>query len=294
MPFKSEAQRRKFYQLKGQGSMSQKTIDEWEADTPKHLPERVKKAAQRSEHMSEMKGFWAGFYKRASATYMSAKPSAVGAGMGPEAEASAPEKMLKWNELGGVDPRSPEDMAAAETAFLITLPREVEGASCKNCIHFRPLNPELGSGFCTNPAVKQDVTERMLCSAWEHPGSYSAAEAAAAEQEAQQQAQQQAVMSGEATAEGDPMAQQIMQDFQGGGEEPGQPAPSGAEMGSAAQDGAAGPRDKSKAKAEKKPTKKDKPETGGSANHTININVGGKEKAEKKAHFLRGFFGRVT
>ena len=294
MPFKSEAQRRKFYQLKGQGSMSQKTIDEWEADTPKHLPERIKKAQDRSESMGEMKGFWAGFYKRASATYMSAKPSAVGAGMGPEAEVSAPEKMLKWNELRGVDPRSPEDMATAETAFLITLPREVEGASCKNCVHFRALNPELGAGFCTNPAVKQDVTERMLCSAWEHPGSYSAAEAAAADQQAQQQQQQQeAVMGGGATAEGDPMAQQIMQSFQDG-EGLGQPAPSEAEMGSAAQDGAAGPSGKSKAKAEKKPTKKDKPETGGSANHTINISVGGKEKAEKKAHFLRGFFGRVT
>ncbi|MCJ7521912.1 MAG: hypothetical protein MUP21_06820 [Dehalococcoidia bacterium] len=274
--------------------MSQKTIDEWEADTPEHLPERMKKAQARSESMGEMKGFWAGFYKRASATYASAKPPVAAAGMQPDAEAGAPEKMLKWNELGGVDPRSPEDMAAAETASLVTLPREVEGASCKNCVHFRALSPELGSGFCTNPAVKQDVTERMLCSAWEHPGSYSAAEAAAAEQMAQQQAQQQAVMSGEATAEGDPMAQQIMQDFQGGGEVPGQPAPSGAEMGSAAQDEASGPSDKSKAKAEKKPTKKDKPETGGSANHTINISVGGKEKAEKKAHFLRGFFGRVT
>lgn len=45
MPFKSKAQRRKFYALKGRGEMSQKTIDEWEAKTPDKIPERVKQAA---------------------------------------------------------------------------------------------------------------------------------------------------------------------------------------------------------------------------------------------------------
>lgn len=38
MPFKSVEQRRKFYVLKKQGKMSQATIDEWNADTPKNLP----------------------------------------------------------------------------------------------------------------------------------------------------------------------------------------------------------------------------------------------------------------
>lgn len=41
MPFKSKAQRRKFYALKSQGKMSQSKIDEWEKETPKHLPEKV-------------------------------------------------------------------------------------------------------------------------------------------------------------------------------------------------------------------------------------------------------------
>lgn len=45
MPFKSEAQRRKFYALKAEGKMSQKTIDEWQAETPKKLPDRLKKHA---------------------------------------------------------------------------------------------------------------------------------------------------------------------------------------------------------------------------------------------------------
>jgi hypothetical protein len=44
-PFKSEAQRRKFYALKSKGKMDQKTIDEWESETPANIPERVKKTA---------------------------------------------------------------------------------------------------------------------------------------------------------------------------------------------------------------------------------------------------------
>lgn len=55
MPFKSEAQRAKFYVLKSQGKMDQKTIDEWESHTPKEIPKKKKKH------------FWGGFHKRAQA-----------------------------------------------------------------------------------------------------------------------------------------------------------------------------------------------------------------------------------
>lgn len=55
MPFKSKAQRRYFYHLKDQGKMDQKTIDEWEEETPDDLPEEVEK-----------KAFWAGFDKQAA------------------------------------------------------------------------------------------------------------------------------------------------------------------------------------------------------------------------------------
>lgn len=41
MPFKSKAQRRKFYALKAEGKMDQKTIDEWESKTPNRIPEKV-------------------------------------------------------------------------------------------------------------------------------------------------------------------------------------------------------------------------------------------------------------
>jgi len=45
MPFKSQAQRRKFYALKSEGKMTQKTIDRWDDETPKGIPKRLKKHA---------------------------------------------------------------------------------------------------------------------------------------------------------------------------------------------------------------------------------------------------------
>ena len=41
MPFKSEAQKRKFQQLVRDGKLSQEQYDEWDAKTPAKLPERV-------------------------------------------------------------------------------------------------------------------------------------------------------------------------------------------------------------------------------------------------------------
>ena len=44
MPFKSQAQRRKFAELLVQGKISNKTFEEWNRETGrKRLPERVKK-----------------------------------------------------------------------------------------------------------------------------------------------------------------------------------------------------------------------------------------------------------
>lgn len=49
MPFKSEAQRRKFHAMAGRGEMSQSTVKKWEDETPKkvkkNLPYHVKKAS---------------------------------------------------------------------------------------------------------------------------------------------------------------------------------------------------------------------------------------------------------
>jgi hypothetical protein len=55
MPFKSEAQRRKFYAMAADGEISQATVDRWEDETPKgkKLPERVKKALLRIKRANE-------------------------------------------------------------------------------------------------------------------------------------------------------------------------------------------------------------------------------------------------
>ena len=44
MPFKSQAQRRKFYAMEARGEISKGTVKKWESHTPKgkKLPERVK------------------------------------------------------------------------------------------------------------------------------------------------------------------------------------------------------------------------------------------------------------
>jgi hypothetical protein len=41
MPFKSEAQRKKFAEMVEQGKMDQSTFDEWNKDSPEILPDRV-------------------------------------------------------------------------------------------------------------------------------------------------------------------------------------------------------------------------------------------------------------
>ncbi len=49
-PFKSEAQRRKFYTLYEQGKISKKTLTEWEkATVGKKLPERKKEKTSKTK-----------------------------------------------------------------------------------------------------------------------------------------------------------------------------------------------------------------------------------------------------
>lgn len=47
MPFKSEAQRRKFAQLVIDKKLGQSVFDEWDAATPKGIPERMAKQGPR-------------------------------------------------------------------------------------------------------------------------------------------------------------------------------------------------------------------------------------------------------
>jgi len=56
MPFKSQAQRRKFAELLVQGKISNKTFEEWNRETGgKKLPERVKKKKSVTKRKSATK-----------------------------------------------------------------------------------------------------------------------------------------------------------------------------------------------------------------------------------------------
>ena len=114
---------------------------------------------------------------------------------------------LNWNDKGGITPRNPDDEQTASSAGLKTLPAEAPGANCGTCRYFKVLDAKMGTGFCINPELKQEVTARMLCDFWENPGTEMAVEAPepsmADEEIAQQQAQ-----GGEMTDPNDPNAQQ--------------------------------------------------------------------------------------
>jgi hypothetical protein len=177
MPWKSKKQMKFFYAMKNKGEFSPEMVEKWKEHTPdiKSLPERVEKKAM-------IENFWQGFSKRAVDNYVSTNSNP-----------GAPEKLLKWNDHGGVDPRTPEEMQAAQAAMLVTLPPDIEGAKCGTCVHFRPITEELGHGFCTNPQIKMDVTDHMHCINWSHPGVHDPVQAA--EEEAQQDQFQQAMQA---------------------------------------------------------------------------------------------------
>ena len=53
MPFKSQAQRRKFAEMVSQGKMDQSTFDAWQSETgSQKLPERVAKPKKRSPNVA--------------------------------------------------------------------------------------------------------------------------------------------------------------------------------------------------------------------------------------------------
>jgi hypothetical protein len=261
--------------MANRGEMSPETVKTWEEHTPKgkKLPERVG---------MKKKAFFEGFDKRADQVAgaqgepgepLPAEGAAPGGAAGPPP--NQPEKLLKWNPAGGVDPRSPEEMAAAQAVDLITLPEGVDAASCMNCQFFRMLDPALGTGFCTNPNVKLDVTTKMHCSQWNAPDTYRAWEAL------DPSAVPDAGIMGEAGSLQDgtmPM-------------EPGAVGPDGQPL---APEGGAPPEGEPKPKAKPKAKPKEKSEGGGGTNVHVHVGGAGEKKeekgSEKKAYaFWNGF-----
>lgn len=293
MPFVSKAQRRQFYALKNKGEMDQKTIDEWEKDTPSNIPERKKTAM-----MNRI--FWNGFQKRAAETYVSTNSGMAAPG--------APEKMLKVNDFGGIDPRTPEELQVAQAAGLRTLPQEVEGANCGSCAYFQN-GDENGHGLCSNPEIGLDVAMHMICWHWEHPGTLNPEDQSGAQPLPMQPAQP---VGAQPAQPGQPAPAQPTQPAQPAQAQPAQPEQASPEAGAGStpnfqasavgtqsgfpegaknssnplteqitsdfqgQDASAAPTTQGEPAPKKDKPKKEKKD---GKNHTINIHVGGEKTA---------------
>ncbi len=68
------------------------------------------------------------------------------------------------NPEGGLNPRTPEEQERASRVDLVTLPLDVCGTNCCNCVYIQ-------DGHCTHPEVNQPVNDRMCCALWDRPGT---------------------------------------------------------------------------------------------------------------------------
>lgn len=176
MPYASKAQQRKFHTMAARGEIDQKTVKEWDRETKKApggfkvLPEKVKPMKK--------KAFWHGFDKKASFMVPADADVAAQDVQAIPAEepvlSPPPRPIQKFNHLGGIEPRTPEEMQIAQSVNLVTLPKDVPegGSSCATCVHFNPNVAGSGEGSCSNPNVALPVTTRMTCSQWDSPGAH--------------------------------------------------------------------------------------------------------------------------
>jgi hypothetical protein len=69
------------------------------------------------------------------------------------------------NSNGGLTPSAKFDLSRSEYADLISLPKDVPGTNCSNCLY-------INNGICHNSRLYGiQVNERMCCIYWDHEGS---------------------------------------------------------------------------------------------------------------------------
>lgn len=59
-----------------------------------------------------------------------------------------------------------EELKRAEKVDLITMPKNITGVNCGNCMYFNSSNSQ-----CVNKEVDQKVTDKMCCSLWDAEGT---------------------------------------------------------------------------------------------------------------------------
>lgn len=83
--------------------------------------------------------------------------------------------MLEENRLGGINEMDKKALDRAKRVDLITLPDEVDGTNCYNCIFISSHKQEeddIDYAMCTHPEVRQYVNERMCCTLWSGKGEF--------------------------------------------------------------------------------------------------------------------------
>lgn len=76
---------------------------------------------------------------------------------------------------GGLIPDSKKERKRAKKADLVSLPLNIAGTNCSNCLYSTREIPEdlkdevpAGSLYCKNDKVEQPVNERMCCYFWDN------------------------------------------------------------------------------------------------------------------------------
>lgn len=76
--------------------------------------------------------------------------------------------MYVRNKAGGIDPEEKHLIERAKEADLVTLPKNIEGTNCYNCMYITDKSKD--AGFCNHPKVKMLVNGRMCCALYDNKG----------------------------------------------------------------------------------------------------------------------------
>lgn len=74
------------------------------------------------------------------------------------------DESLRKDRHGGL---VPDNMKRAKHVDLITLPPDVEGTNCGNCLYYVP---DGSHGWCEHKDVMMHVNKRMCCKYWDNDG----------------------------------------------------------------------------------------------------------------------------